>query len=58
MAKDWPASERGDYPGQWYKDMARAELPLLSAEEREAVIERTERHEWMAAQRRRERGKR
>lgn len=47
-AKDWPIEERGDAPGQWYDEWAKAEFPLLSAEEQEAVAKRTKGHDWLA----------
>jgi hypothetical protein len=47
-ALDWPIEERGDPPGQWYRDMARAEFPSLSVEEQAIITDRNRGHDWLA----------
>lgn len=49
-ARDWPVEERGDASGQWHEQMAAAEFPLLSEEEKESVVERARKHAWLASQ--------
>lgn len=46
-AMDWPVEERGDRPGQWYEETARAEMEMMSAEMREGILDQWRRYDYV-----------